>query len=92
MLRNENKNDFAKARKSGTTRNRAGSDTVLGMYDIDQIKNTIICGDALMETKKIPNDSVDTIITSCPYWGLRDYGKATNMIWDGDLDCEHRGK
>jgi len=36
--------------------------------------NEILCGDALTELKKIPNESVDTIITSPPYWGLRDYG------------------
>lgn len=35
--------------------------------------NKIICGDALIELKKFPNDCIDTIITSPPYWGLRDY-------------------
>ena len=24
-------------------------------------------------------------------WGLRNYGKATNTIWDGDPNCEHEG-
>ena len=34
----------------------------------------IVCGDCLEELKKIDNDSIDCIITSPPYWGLRDYG------------------
>ena len=32
------------------------------------------CGDALIELKKIPDESVDCCITSPPYWALRDYG------------------
>jgi len=36
--------------------------------------NKIIQGDTLTELKKLPSDLVDTIITSPPYWGLRDYG------------------
>ena len=44
------------------------------MYKISDIKNTIIHGDTLEELKKLPDDLVDTIITSPPYWGLRNYG------------------
>ena len=36
--------------------------------------NKIICGDALEELRKLPNESVDCVITSPPYWNLRDYG------------------
>jgi site-specific DNA-methyltransferase (adenine-specific) len=36
--------------------------------------NQIICGDALDVLKQIPDNFVDCIITSPPYWGLRDYG------------------
>lgn len=36
--------------------------------------NKIICGDALIELKKLPNESIDCVITSPPYWALRDYG------------------
>jgi len=43
------------------------------MYKIENIKNTIIQGDSLEELKKFPDNSIDTIITSPPYWGLRDY-------------------
>jgi DNA modification methylase len=31
-------------------------------------------GDARKLTQEIPSESIDTIITSPPYWGLRDYG------------------
>src|SRR5690349_43675 len=34
----------------------------------------IIIGDALTELRKLPSDSVDCVVTSPPYWGLRDYG------------------
>ena len=44
------------------------------MYQIDEIKNKIICGDALSELKKFPNESMDCVMTSPPYWALRDYG------------------
>jgi DNA modification methylase len=42
-------------------------------YKIEEIKNKILCGDALEELQKIPDNSIDCIITSPPYWGLRDY-------------------
>ncbi len=35
--------------------------------------NSIICGDALLELKKMPSESVDLCITSPPYYALRDY-------------------
>jgi len=34
----------------------------------------IICGDALIELRKMPDESVHMCCTSPPYWGLRDYG------------------
>lgn len=36
--------------------------------------NTIICGDALTELKKMPDNLVHCCITSPPYYSLRDYG------------------
>ena len=45
------------------------------MYDIEKIKNTIIQGDTLSVLKEFPNESIDMIITSPPYWNLRDYGE-----------------
>ncbi|UCD07255.1 MAG: site-specific DNA-methyltransferase [Candidatus Aenigmatarchaeota archaeon] len=37
----------------------------------------------------LPEGSVDCVLTSPPYWGLRDYGEGATSIWDGDPDCEH---
>ena len=51
--------------------------------------NHIYCGNVLTELKKIPKESIDCIITSPPYFGLRDYGKETRIIWDGDENCVH---
>lgn len=34
----------------------------------------IINGDALTELRKLPVESVQCVVTSPPYWGLRDYG------------------
>lgn len=38
------------------------------------MRNTIIAGDVVKSLNTIPDDSVDCIITSPPYFGLRDYG------------------
>ena len=37
----------------------------------------------------IADNSVDCVVTSPPYWGLRDYGTATWV--GGDEECEHMG-
>ncbi len=42
-------------------------------YKIKDIKNKILCGDVISELKKIPKESIDTVITSPSYYGLRDY-------------------
>ena len=51
--------------------------------------NKLHCMDVLEGLSQLDDDSVDTIITSPPYWGLRDYGEETNQIWDGDENCKH---
>lgn len=42
----------------------------------------LYCGDALEVLKKLPDESVDVVITSPPYWSKRDYGEATVKKWD----------
>src|SRR5882724_2458677 len=44
--------------------------------DLQQWTNRIICGDASEVLRQLPDDSVDCVITSPPYWRLRDYGVA----------------
>jgi len=41
---------------------------------LETIINQIICGDAVEELKKIPNSSIDLVITSPPYYHQREYG------------------
>ncbi|MDQ3802247.1 MAG: site-specific DNA-methyltransferase [Acidobacteriota bacterium] len=36
--------------------------------------NRILCGDAALVLKQLPDNSVDCVVTSPPYWSLRDYG------------------
>lgn len=48
---------------------------------------TVYNTDALTALKEIESESVQCVVTSPPYWNLRDYGTAT---WEGgDTVCEH---
>ncbi len=49
---------------------------------------TLYAGDVLEVLHGLPDESVHCVVTSPPYWGLRDYGTGS---WDGgDPDCDHR--
>ncbi|HOJ27380.1 MAG TPA: site-specific DNA-methyltransferase [Candidatus Saccharicenans sp.] len=50
--------------------------------------NRVYNFDALTGLRQLEAESVDTIITSPPYYGLRDYGKA-QTIFGGQPDCDH---
>lgn len=50
---------------------------------------TVYQGDALEVLRTLPSESVNCVVTSPPYWGLRDYGIPPS-IWGGELACEHR--
>ena len=50
--------------------------------------NQILVGDVLEKLKEIPDQYVNTVVTSPPYWGLRDYGTAE---WEGgNAECDHK--
>jgi DNA modification methylase len=50
----------------------------------------ILLGDVRETLKTVADGSVQCVVTSPPYWGLRDYGTAS---WDGgDPACDHQGK
>ena len=50
-------------------------------------KGILYNGEALEVLKTLPDESVNCVITSPPYWGLRDYGTAE---WEGgDKNCNH---
>jgi len=40
----------------------------------DLLSNVILVGDVLTKLKELPDESIDCVVTSPPYWGLRDYG------------------
>ena len=47
----------------------------------------ILRGDNRNTLKTLEDKSIHTVVTSPPYWGLRDYGTAT---WEGgDTNCDH---
>ncbi|MFF8590022.1 DNA-methyltransferase [Streptomyces sp. NPDC015220] len=49
---------------------------------------TLWLGDALETLQQMPDGSVNCVVTSPPYYSLRDYGTA---VWvDADPDCEHQ--
>lgn len=51
--------------------------------------NQVIEGHVLDVLRSIPAESVNIVLTSPPYWGLRDYGEETVAVWGGDENCEH---
>ena len=51
---------------------------------------TLYGGDCRAVLAELPAESVHCVVTSPPYWGLRDYGTAT---WEGgDESCDHLEK
>jgi DNA modification methylase len=48
-------------------------------------------GDVLDRLREMPDESVQCVVTSPPYWGLRDYGTAA---WEGgeESGCPDSGK
>jgi site-specific DNA-methyltransferase (cytosine-N4-specific) len=53
------------------------------------VLDAILQGNVVEVLRTIPDESVDCVITSPPYWGLRHYGEAANTVWGGQRDCEH---
>jgi DNA modification methylase len=63
-------------------------DVVRPAYQHDGV--TIYQGDVLAVLPQLERESVHCVVTSPPYWGLRDYGTAT---WEGGKpECDHREK
>ena len=48
----------------------------------------LLQGDVLEMLATLPDESVQCVVTSPPYWGLRDY-KIPPSIWDGEAECAH---
>jgi DNA modification methylase len=39
--------------------------------------------------KGFPAESIDMVMFSPPYYGLRNYGAATETVWGGEANCSH---
>ena len=58
------------------------------VYAEGNIVINILNGDVIEKLKELETGSVQCVVTSPPYWGLRDYGTAK---WEGgDDNCEHK--
>ena len=51
--------------------------------------NKIYHNDALSGLRTLDSESIDCIVTSPPYWGLRNYS-TESQIWDGIDGCDHQ--
>jgi len=49
---------------------------------------SIKIGNSFDLIKELPNNYIDCVVTSPPYWGLRDY-KTEPIIFDGNPKCQH---
>ena len=64
-----------------------GSRTTAPQPYLEDADFTLYNGDALETLKTLEAESVHCVVTSPPYWGLRDYGTGA---WEGgDPDCDH---
>ncbi|MCK5138326.1 MAG: site-specific DNA-methyltransferase, partial [Thermodesulfovibrionia bacterium] len=58
------------------------------MSNINRLRNKIITGHCIDVLRKLPEDSIDMLLTSPPYWQARDYESAP-VIWNAMKDCKH---
>lgn len=56
-------------------------------YDDNSV--TLYTGDAVEVLRELPDGCADCVVTSPPYWGLRDYGTGTGTWTGGDPSCHH---
>jgi DNA modification methylase len=50
--------------------------------------NVLLTGDALTKLREMESESVNCVVTSPPYWGLRDYGDC-EIVRGGNPSCDH---
>ena len=48
----------------------------------------ILAGRVFDRLAELPGESINCVVTSPPYWGLRDYGTEP-QVWGGDSLCGH---
>ena len=55
------------------------------------IRPSILQGEVREVLRRLPEESIHCVVTSPPYWGLRDYG-IPPVLWGGDEACVHDGR
>lgn len=71
----------------------ASSEQHLRVDDLDRspfpeiARPMLLCGDARTALELLPSGSVQTVLTSPPYWSLRDYGVEEQIGRDDSLDA-----
>ncbi|MDD3492941.1 MAG: DNA methyltransferase, partial [Candidatus Thermoplasmatota archaeon] len=48
----------------------------------------LLQGDVREVLREVPDESIQVVVTSPPYWGLRDY-QVPGTVWGGDPECQH---
>jgi len=56
---------------------------------MSEFYNRIIHGDCREVMSEMPEKSVDCVVFSPPYYGLRSYGDSAVSVWGGDKECDH---
>ena len=54
--------------------------------NIDLVRNSILHGDSLEVLKRLPDESIDCVMTSPPYWALRNYEKNNQIGLQEDFN------
>ncbi|SQD98481.1 DNA methyltransferase [Parafrankia sp. Ea1.12] len=58
---------------------------MIGVRRAELRRNTILIGDVRTRLADLPPASIDAVITSPPYYGLRDYGVPGQLGLEGDV-------
>ena len=75
-------------RRGGSAREPAAHPVPSPEVAYSDARTAIFHGDVRESLAALPADSIDCVVTSPPYWGLRDYGLRP-VVWDADPQCEH---
>ena len=57
-----------------------------GSMNVDLWQDQILCGDAYEQLQQLPDDLVDTIVTSPPYYRQRDYQSPQQIGQEASVD------
>jgi len=63
---------------NSTKSSNKSSQSHVFVLGLEEFIDKVICGDSAEILKQLPPESVDTIVTSPPYYGQRDYGAPVN--------------